>query len=137
MQSKITGMISILCMGIWITTLVHNKDRFWIEVEVLSCKISFFLLDKLKTMVRLCSPFETFIIILMVGAGSLITIVLKWSDQLPSINSIGENATFSHPFLQSTFMFLGELFCIAMFYLQRYWRNSHRSVELNNGKKFN
>ena len=88
----------------------------------------------LKIMIRFCSPFEAFVITLMVGAGSLITIVLKWADQLPSLNSIGENATFSHPFLQSTFMFLGELFCIALFYLQRWSRRSRRNVNLNNGK---
>ena len=85
-------------------------------------------------MIRLCSPFEAFVITLMVGAGSLITIVLKWADQLPSLNSIGENATFSHPFLQSTFMFLGELFCIALFYLQRWCRRPRRNINLNNGK---
>ena len=88
----------------------------------------------LKIMIRFCSPFESFIITLMVGAGSLITIVLKWADQLPSLNSIGENATFSHPFLQSTFMFLGELFCIALFYLQKWRKKSHRSVDFYNGK---
>ena len=89
----------------------------------------------LKIMIRFCSPFEAFVITLMVGAGSLITIVLKWADQLPSLNSIGENATFSHPFLQSTFMFLGELFCIALFYLQRWSTKCNRSVNLNDGKK--
>ena len=87
-----------------------------------------------KIMIRFCSPFEAFVITLMVGAGSLITIVLKWADQLPSLNSIGENATFSHPFLQSTFMFLGELFCIALFYLQRWCRRSRRHININNGK---
>ena len=86
------------------------------------------------TMARLCSPVESFSIILMVGAGSLITIVLKWADQLPSINSIGENAIFSHPFLQSTFMFLGEVFCIVLFYIQRCLRKSHRNAELNGGQ---
>ena len=85
-------------------------------------------------MIFCCSLFEGFIITLMVSAGSLITIVLKWADQLPSLNSIGENARFSHPFLQSTFMFLGELFCIALFYVQRCWSKKHKNVELNKGK---
>ena len=31
-------------------------------------------------------------------------------------------------------MFLGELFCIALFYLQRWCKKSHRSVDFNNGK---
>ena len=88
-------------------------------------------------MIRCCSLFEGFIITLMVGAGSLITIVLKWADQLPSLNSIGKNVPFSHPFLQSTFMFLGELFCIALFYVQRCWRKKHKNVELNKGKDMN
>ena len=85
-------------------------------------------------MFHLYSPFESLIIILMVGAGSLNTIVVKWTDQLPSLNSIGENAIFSHPFLQTTFMFLGEVFCIALFYFQRCLRNSHRYAELNDAQ---
>ena len=99
--------------------------------------ISVYFRSKDTKMIHCCSLFEGFIITLMVGAGSLITIVLKWADQLPSLNSIGENAPFSHPFLQSTFMFLGELFCIALFYVQRCWRKKHRNVELNKGKDMN
>lgn len=85
-------------------------------------------------MARLCSPFKSFIIILMVGAGCLITIAVKWADQLSSLNSIGENTMFSHPFLQTTFMFLGEVFCIVLFYVQRCLRKSHRNAELHDGQ---
>ena len=44
----------------------------------------------------------------MLGTGSLNTIVVKWQSQLLSMNSVGVMAPFFHPFLQSTFMFLGQ-----------------------------
>ena len=58
---------------------------------------------------------------LMLSTGSLVTIVLKWQNDLSSINSFGRNVKFSHPFLQSTFMFLGEYFCLIAFFMQRYF----------------
>ena len=97
---------------------------FGVKVSQLACVI----------MTKLCSPYQTCIILLMVGAGSLITITLKWSDELLSRNSIGEMVPFSHPFLQSTFMFLGELFCIVVFCMQKIWKRSHQKVVLNISK---
>ena len=83
------------------------------------------------------AQFEALVITLMVGAGSLITIILKWCNQLQSLNSIGNMAKFSHPLLQSTMGYLGELFCIALFYHQRWRRKSHTDIDLNNGKNIN
>ena len=70
-------------------------------------------------MLQTCSTFQTTVIILMVGAGSMNTIDLKWSDEIPSRNSIGNNVLFSHPFLQVTFLFLANLLCLGMFYVQK------------------
>ena len=83
------------------------------------------------------APFEALIITLMVGAGSLITIILKWCNQLDSLNSIGNTAKFSHPLLQSTMGYLGELFCIALFYTQMWRRKSYAVTDLNRGKNIN
>ena len=73
-------------------------------------------------MLRICTQFDAFIMILMVVTGALLTLDLKWSNETPSENSINEVMRFSHPFLQSTFMFLGELFCLGIYFIQQLWK---------------
>ena len=75
-------------------------------------------------MLRICSPFQAYILILMVSSGTLITLDLKWSDEIPSLNSINEVVPFSHPFLPSTFMFIGELLCLGVYFIQKWWKRS-------------
>ena len=58
----------------------------------------------------------------MVGGGSSVTVLIKWMDKLQSRNSKGEFVCFNHPFLQCTFSFLGQLFCMGVFYPQRIWQ---------------
>ena len=60
----------------------------------------------------------------MVFGGSLCTILLKWVDETPSCNSIGEVVPFTHTFLQPTFGFVGESLCLALFYLAKVFQMS-------------
>ena len=80
-------------------------------------------------MLRICSPFQAYILILMVSAGTLITLDLKWSDKTSSQNSINEVVPFSHPFLPCTFMFLGELLCLGVYFIQKWWKRSMKNSE--------
>ena len=78
------------------------------------------------------TKFEVFAIILMLGSGSLNTIVVKWQSKLLSKNSVGVLAPYSHPFLQSAFMFLGQMFCLGSFYSKICWQGSRKSfIEKN------
>ena len=70
-------------------------------------------------MFQKCSTFQTIVIILMVTAGAMFMIDLKWSDEIPSRNSIGKKVLFSHPLLQVTLVFLANLLCLGVFYIQK------------------
>ena len=70
------------------------------------------------------NSFQIFIIVIMVLGGSLCTILLKWIDETPACNSIGEIVPFTHTFLQPTFGFVAELLCLALFYLPKAFRKS-------------
>ena len=70
-------------------------------------------------MLQKWSAFQTSVIILMVVAGAMFTIDLKWSDEIPSQNSIGKKVLFSHPLLQVTLLFLANLLCLGVFYIQK------------------
>ena len=80
-------------------------------------------------MVCALTIFQAFTILLLIGTGSLNTIVLKWQSQLLSKNSVGAMAPFSHPFLQSTFMFLGQMFCLGVFYSNICWQRSGKTLD--------
>ena len=75
------------------------------------------------------SLFKVYTIILMVGIGSLMVITLKWADVISSRNKIGYVVPFSHPFLQTEFMFVGELICLIPFWFQHFWTKSVKSDE--------
>ena len=69
---------------------------------------------------EICSAFQATVIISLVSSGALITLDLKWSDEIPCRNSIGKKETFSHPLLQVTIVFLGSLLCLGIFYVQTF-----------------
>ncbi|XP_018015720.1 solute carrier family 35 member F6 isoform X2 [Hyalella azteca] len=64
--------------------------------------------------------------IMMVIFGTINTMSTKWADRMESINSEGELAHFNHPFFQADAMFLGELSCMAAFYIMRCVARSRR-----------
>ncbi|XP_030054521.1 solute carrier family 35 member F6 [Microcaecilia unicolor] len=62
--------------------------------------------------------YQLFLAGLMLVTGSINTLSAKWADKLKTTGCQGSTShTFQHPFLQATGMFLGELSCLAAFYL--------------------
>uniref|UniRef100_A0A2P2HZN8 Solute carrier family 35 member F6-like n=1 Tax=Hirondellea gigas TaxID=1518452 RepID=A0A2P2HZN8_9CRUS len=57
--------------------------------------------------------------VMMVFTGSINTLSTKWADTMESLNSVGEMSTFVHPFFQADAMFIGEMSCMAAFYITR------------------
>lgn len=71
--------------------------------------------------------------ILMVITGSFNTLSVKYADKLTSRGKDGELRHFTHPFMQSAFMFVGEMMCLLVFKLAfcYYNRQANGSVETN------
>ena len=84
-------------------------------------------------MFQKCSTFQTTVIILMVSAGAMYTIDVKWSDEIPSRNSIGKKVLFSHPLLQVTLVFLANLLCLGVFYIQKSLQKFDTNEKLDDG----
>ncbi|XP_045102552.1 solute carrier family 35 member F6-like isoform X3 [Portunus trituberculatus] len=63
---------------------------------------------------------------IMVSTGSINTISAKWTDRIYSKNSHGNVVKFNHPFLQADCMFMGEMTCMAAFYILRILRRRAR-----------
>ncbi|KAK8377350.1 hypothetical protein O3P69_013763 [Scylla paramamosain] len=62
----------------------------------------------------------------MVSTGSINTISAKWTDRIVSENRHGNVVNFNHPFLQADCMFMGEMTCMAAFYILRFLRRRAR-----------
>ncbi|KPP73936.1 solute carrier family 35 member F6-like, partial [Scleropages formosus] len=70
--------------------------------------------------------------------GSINTLSAKWADNFSVPGCHGsEEHTFSHPFLQAVGMFLGELSCLAVFYILLCHDRQAPEPRMNPGQKFN
>merc|ERR1712038_1802808 len=78
--------------------------------------------------------FHLGLLALMLIAGSIETMSVKWADTMHSEGSDGKLRGFRHPFLQAAGMFLGEMLCMVAFYLIKWfkkWKTKrHRSYEI-------
>ncbi|XP_077302563.1 transport and golgi organization 9 [Arctopsyche grandis] len=61
------------------------------------------------------TKYQKFLALILVITGSINTLSTKWADMLDSEGSDGQIRPFQHPFLQSSFMFLGEMMCLVVF----------------------
>ncbi|XP_033221942.1 solute carrier family 35 member F6-like [Belonocnema kinseyi] len=77
--------------------------------------------------------YQKILAILMVVTGSFNTLSVKYADKLKSPGQDGEPRAFNHPFMQSAFMFLGEMMCLLVFKIAfcYYNRQANGSVETN------
>jgi hypothetical protein len=41
----------------------------------------------------------------------------RWANKIKSVNSNDTEVLFNHPYLQSSFMFLGEVLCLIAFFI--------------------
>merc|ERR1712156_191061 len=78
--------------------------------------------------------FHLGLLALMLIAGSIETMSVKWADTMESEGSDGKLRRFRHPFLQAAGMFLGEMLCMVVFYLikgfKKWKTKSHGSYEI-------
>ncbi|KAK1796117.1 hypothetical protein P4O66_009193 [Electrophorus voltai] len=64
------------------------------------------------------TKYQLFLAGLMLTTGSINTLSAKWADTFSAPGCYGSpDHLFSHPFLQAVCMFLGELSCLAVFYI--------------------
>lgn len=76
------------------------------------------------------TKYQAILILVMVATGSINTIATKWADRLYSLGSDGTIHKFDHPFVQSCFMFMGEILCLIAFKMMfRYYTSRQVIVE--------
>lgn len=74
--------------------------------------------------------YQVLLIVVMVATGSINTLSTKWADRLKAVGSDGILRPFDHPFVQSCFMFLGEILCLLAFKIMfRYYTARQVIVE--------
>merc|ERR1712156_708709 len=66
--------------------------------------------------------FHLGLLALMLIAGSIETMSVKWADTMESEGSDGKLRGFRHPFLQAAGMFFGEMLCMVVYYLIRWFK---------------
>ncbi|XP_034839439.1 solute carrier family 35 member F6-like [Maniola hyperantus] len=76
------------------------------------------------------TKYQKFLAVMMVFTGSINTLSTKWADKMESKNSAGEMRTFTHPFLQASAMFFGEMLCLLTFKIV-YWLNRNQDHPQN------
>ncbi|KAG6452494.1 solute carrier family 35 member F6 [Manduca sexta] len=81
------------------------------------------------------TPYQRFLALMMVVTGSINSLSTKWADSLNSKGSDGNVRSFSHPFLQTACMFLGEMLCLLVFKLV-VWNTRNTGHSLTNGNQY-
>ncbi|CAF1008858.1 unnamed protein product [Adineta steineri] len=78
------------------------------------------------------TPYQMFLIGLMLITGSISTLFTKWADrqQAHFCNETGEMEFFEHPFFQAVTMFLGEILCLLAFKFVWYSTARYRIGEM-------
>lgn len=77
--------------------------------------------------------YQRLLAVVMVITGSLNTLSVKYADQQIVVSQDGQPRHFNHPFMQSAFMFLGEMLCLLLFKIVfcYYTRQMNGSVDSN------
>ncbi|XP_015598627.1 solute carrier family 35 member F6 [Cephus cinctus] len=77
--------------------------------------------------------YQTILAVLMVITGSFNTLSVKYADKQIVPGSDGQPRHFNHPFMQSSFMFVGEMMCLLVFKVAfcYYNRRTDGSVDNN------
>lgn len=79
------------------------------------------------------TKYQITLAVIMVITGSLNTLTTKWADKLEAAGIDGIVRPFDHPFLQSSTMFLGEVYCLLVFkialFIQIYRQRQGNSFE--------
>ncbi|XP_026969424.1 solute carrier family 35 member F6 isoform X1 [Lagenorhynchus albirostris] len=84
------------------------------------------------------TKYQLFLAGLMLVTGSINTLSAKWADNFVAPGCGGsQEHSFQHPFLQAVGMFLGELFCLAAFYLLLCRAAGHPDTSMDPQQPFN
>ncbi|XP_059882946.1 solute carrier family 35 member F6 isoform X1 [Delphinus delphis] len=84
------------------------------------------------------TKYQLFLAGLMLVTGSINTLSAKWADNFVAPGCGGsQEHSFQHPFLQAVGMFLGELFCLAAFYLLLCRAAGHPDASMDPQQPFN
>ncbi|XP_068198523.1 solute carrier family 35 member F6 [Antennarius striatus] len=82
--------------------------------------------------------YQLFLAGLMLITGSINTLAAKWADKLSAEGCHDhKERSFSHPFVQAVGMFLGELSCLAAFYILLCHDRRRPEPSVNPGRSFN
>ncbi|KAL4630552.1 solute carrier family 35 member F6 [Arapaima gigas] len=83
------------------------------------------------------TKYQLMLAAMMLVTGSINTLSAKWADNFLVAGCHGSEAhTFSHPFLQAVGMFLGELSCLAVFYILLCQDRRALQPKMNPGQRF-
>lgn len=67
------------------------------------------------------------LMLLMLAFGTANTLVMKYQDEykVPTVEQGGSSTTgkFTHPYFQCANMFVGELCCLFVYFLKKWWNN--------------
>ncbi|CAK9801933.1 Solute carrier family 35 member F6 [Anthophora plagiata] len=79
------------------------------------------------------SNYQRILAVIMVTTGSFNTLSVKYADQQIAPGEDGVPRHFNHPFMQSSFMFVGEMMCFIMFKILYYYysRRGDNSIDNN------
>ncbi|XP_029965984.1 solute carrier family 35 member F6-like [Salarias fasciatus] len=84
------------------------------------------------------TKYQLFLAGLMLTTGSINTLSAKWADMFSAKGCHdGAEHQFSHPFVQAVGMFLGELSCLAVFYILLSHDRRRSEPKMNPGQSFN
>ncbi|XP_035534921.1 solute carrier family 35 member F6 [Morone saxatilis] len=84
------------------------------------------------------TKYQLFLAGLMLTTGSLNTLSAKWADLFSAKGCRDDpDHAFSHPFVQAVGMFLGELSCLAVFYILLCHDRRSPEPKMNPGQSFN
>lgn len=84
------------------------------------------------------TKYQLFLAGLMLTTGSINTLSAKWADMFSAKGCRDDPVhSFSHPFVQAVGMFLGELSCLAVFYLLLCHDRRSPEPKMNPGQRFN
>ncbi|XP_026671702.1 solute carrier family 35 member F6 [Ceratina calcarata] len=67
------------------------------------------------------TQYQRLLALLMVITGSFNTLSVKYADEQIVRGEDGQPRHFNHPFMQSTFMFIGEMMCLVVFKILHYY----------------
>ncbi|XP_003708299.1 transport and golgi organization 9 [Megachile rotundata] len=76
--------------------------------------------------------YQCVLAVLMVITGSFNTLTVKYADQQVVPGEDGQPRHFNHPFMQSSFMFIGEMMCLAVFKIAYYYYSRRGDNSIDN-----